>query len=115
MGWIPKRALEVMGYDLKYAPRTAIKSQALADFMAEWTKVQTPTPNIAHEYWTLYVDGSLMGPGAEASIVLISPEGNKLHYTIRLHFLASNNVAEYEGLINGLRISIGLGATRLYV
>jgi ribonuclease HI len=47
-------------------------------------------------------------------MVLISPEGNKLCYTIRLHFLASNNVAEYEGLINGLCIAIELGATRLY-
>jgi ribonuclease HI len=33
---------------------------------------------------------------------------------IRLHFLASNNIAQYEGLINGLRIAIELEATRLY-
>jgi probable phosphoglycerate mutase len=56
-----------------------------------------------------------MGPGAGAGVVLISPEGNKLCYAICLHFLASNNVTEYEGLINGLRIAIELGATRLYV
>jgi ribonuclease H / adenosylcobalamin/alpha-ribazole phosphatase len=55
-----------------------------------------------------------MGPGAGAGVVLISPEGNKLHYMIRLHFSALNNVIEYEGLINGLRIAIELGATRLY-
>ena len=36
-------------------------------------------------------------------------------YAIRLHFSASNNAAEYEALINGLRIAIELGATRLYV
>jgi probable phosphoglycerate mutase len=48
-------------------------------------------------------------------VVLISPDGNSLRYTIHLHFLASNNVAEYVGLINGLRIAIELGATRLYV
>jgi ribonuclease HI len=46
-------------------------------------------------------------------VVLISPEGNKLHYAIHLHFPASNNIAEYEGLINGLRITIELGATQL--
>ena len=34
---------------------------------------------------------------------------------ICLHFSASNNAAEYEALINGLRIAIGFGATRLYV
>jgi hypothetical protein len=46
MGHISKWALEVMGYDIKYAPCGAIKSQALADFIAEWTEVQIPTPNV---------------------------------------------------------------------
>ena len=48
-------------------------------------------------------------------MVLISPDGSRLCYAIRLHFSASNNVVEYEALINGLRIAIELGATRLYV
>ena len=95
--------------------RTTIKSQALADFIAEWTKVQAPTPEISHEYWTLYFDGSVMGPGEGAGVVLVSPEGGKFQYAVRLHFLASNNVAQYEALISGLRIAIDIGATRLYV
>ena len=53
-----------MGYDVKFVPRTTLKSQALADFIVEWTEVQAPTPEISHEYWTLYFDGSVMGPGA---------------------------------------------------
>jgi hypothetical protein len=61
-GWISKWALKLMGYDIKYTPRTAIKSQALADFVAEWMEVQTLTPDVTHEYWTLYFDGSVMGP-----------------------------------------------------
>ena len=36
-----------------------------------------------------------------------------MRYTIRLHFAASNNVAEYEALMNGLRIAIELGIRRL--
>ena len=48
-------------------------------------------------------------------MVLISSDGGRLRYTICLYFLASNNAAEYEPLINGLRIAIELGATRLYV
>ena len=48
-------------------------------------------------------------------MVLISSDGSSLRYAIRLHFLASNNVAEYEALINGLRIAIKLGATWLYI
>ena len=56
-----------------------------------------------------------MVPGSGAGVVLISPDGSRLRYTIRLHFSASNNTVEYEALINGLRIAIELGATRLYV
>ena len=48
-------------------------------------------------------------------MVLISPNGSRLRYAIRLHFSASNNAAEYEALINGLCIAIKLGATQLYV
>jgi ribonuclease HI len=47
-------------------------------------------------------------------MVLISPEGDRLRYAIHLHFPASNNIAEYEGLINGICIAIELRATRLY-
>ena len=56
-----------------------------------------------------------MVPGSGAGVVLISPDRSRLRYAIHLHFLASNNTAEYEALTNGLRIAIELGATRLYV
>ena len=104
-----------MGHDIRYIPRTAIKSQALVDFVAEWTEVQLLALDITHEYWTMYFDGSVMAPGSGAGVVLISPDGSRLRYTICLHFLASNNAAEFEALINGLRITIELGATCLYV
>jgi hypothetical protein len=41
-GRIAKWALELLGQNITYAPRSAIKSQVLADFMAEWTEMQTP-------------------------------------------------------------------------
>ena len=104
-----------MGHDIRYTPRIAIKSQALMDFVAEWTGVQLPVPDVSHEYWTMYFDGSVMAPGSRAGVVLISPDGSRLHYAIRLHFSASKNAMEYETLINGLRITIELGATRLYI
>ena len=46
-----------------------------------------------------------------ARVVLIFPDGRRLRYAIRLHFSTSNNTAEYEALINRLRIAIELGAT----
>ena len=104
-----------MVHDIRYTPRTAIKSQALMDFIAEWTEVQLPVPDVSHEYWTMYFDGSVMAPGSGAGVVLISPDGSRLRYAIRLYFSALNSATEYEALINGLRIAIELGATRLYV
>jgi ribonuclease HI len=61
----------------------------------------------------MYFDGSLMKIGAGAGLLFVSPLGKHLRYIIRLHFLASNNVAEYEALVNGLRIAIELGVRQL--
>jgi ribonuclease HI len=61
----------------------------------------------------MYFDGSLIKTGAGAGLLFISPLGKHLRYVIRLHFPASNNVAEYEALVNGLRIAIELGVRRL--
>jgi ribonuclease HI len=61
----------------------------------------------------MYFDGSLMKTGAGAGLLFISPIGKHLRYVMRLHFPVSNNVAEYEPLVNGLRIAIELGVQRL--
>ena len=92
-----------------------IKSQALNDFIAEWTEVQTPAITEKLEYWTIYFDGSLMIEGAGAGIVLISPTGEHLKYVLQIYFPVSNNTAEYEALLHGLRIAISLGIRRLAV
>jgi ribonuclease HI len=61
----------------------------------------------------MYFDGSLMKTGAGAGLLFVSPLGKHLRYIIRLHFPASNNVAEYETLVNGLCTAIELGVWRL--
>ena len=63
----------------------------------------------------MYFDEFVMAPGSGTRVVLICSDGSRLRYAICLHFLASNNTAKYEALINGLCITIELGATRLYV
>ena len=85
------------------------------DFVTEWTEVQLPTRDVTHEYRTMYFDGSVMAPGSGSRVVLISQDRSRLRYAICLHVSAINNAMEYEALINGLRIAIELGATRLYV
>jgi ribonuclease HI len=112
-GRIAKWAVELMGETLSFAPRKAIKSQVLADFLAEWVDTQLLTAPIQAELWTMYFDGSLMKTGASAGLLFISPLGKHVRYVIRLHFPASNNMAEYEALVNGLRIAVELGVRRL--
>jgi ribonuclease HI len=112
-GRIAKCVVEIMGETIPFAPRKAIKSQVLADFVAEWVDTQLPAAPIQPELWTMFFDGSLMKTGAGAGLLFISPLGKHLRYVLRLHFPVSNNVAEYEALVNGLRIAIELGVRRL--
>ena len=58
----------------------------------------------------MFFDGSLMKTGAGAGLLFISPLGKHLRYVLRLHFPASNNMAEYEALVNGLRIASSWGS-----
>jgi ribonuclease HI len=112
-GRIAKWAVEIMGETISIAPRKAIKSQVLADFVAEWVDTQLPAAPIQPKLWTMYFDGSLMKTGADAGLLFISPLGKHLRYVLRLHFPASNNMAEYKALVNELRIAIELGVRRL--
>jgi ribonuclease HI len=105
--------VEIMGETISFAPRKAIKSQVLVDFVAEWVDTQLPAAPIQPELWTMYFDGSLMKTGAGAGLLFISPLGKHLSYVLRLYFPASNNMAEYVDLVNGLRITIELGVRRL--
>jgi ribonuclease HI len=104
-----------MGQNITYAPRSASKSQVLADFVAESTEIHTPLASIEHESWTMYFDSSVMKEGANVGLVFISPLRVRMEYMVQLYFPVSNNAAEYEALINGLRIAIKLGTKRLEI
>nr|GEV65066.1 hypothetical protein [Tanacetum cinerariifolium] len=82
---LAKYAVELGAYNIAYMPRNAIKGQVLADFLNE---VPVGTGNV--EVW--------------ARLVLINPTGTEYTYTIRLNFASTNNEAEYEALLAGLRI-----------
>nr|GEX48623.1 hypothetical protein [Tanacetum cinerariifolium] len=55
--------------------------------------------------WTLFTDGSSCVDGSGAGLVLTNPEGVEFTYALRFQFAASNNKAEYEALVVGLRIA----------
>jgi hypothetical protein len=114
-GRISKWAVELGALNIDFKPRTTIKSQALVDFMAEWRENQLPTPTERPEHWVMYFDGSLNLEGAGAGVLLISPTGEQLKYVLQIFWKVSNNEAEYEALLHGLRHAASLGIKRLLV
>jgi hypothetical protein len=115
IGRIAKWAYELGAHDIEFQPRTAVMTQALVDFVSEWTEQQVLDNPKATKVWRMYFDGSLKLKGAGAGILFIAPRGEQLKYALQLLFPASNNAAEYEALIHGLNIAISLGIKRLMV
>ncbi|KAI5352107.1 hypothetical protein L3X38_004998 [Prunus dulcis] len=93
-GRVTKWAIKFGAFDIRYQPRTAQKGQA---------------------QWELYVDRPSNHAGAGVRVIFSSPEGVDLKYSMRLDFLASNNVAEYEALVFGLQLAWMLKVRRLAV
>jgi ribonuclease HI len=115
IGRIAKWAYELEAHDIEFRPRTTIKTQALVDFVSEWTEQQVLDNPETAEVWRMYFDASLKLRGAGTGILFIAPGGEQLKYDLQLLFSASNNATEYEALIHGLNIAISLGIKRLIV
>jgi ribonuclease HI len=108
--------IELSPLDIMYEKRKAIKSQILPDFTAEWLELQSAGPPDLSSVWTMYFDSSKRIQGAGAGVVLISPQGDKLKYVLRMSFpQASNNEAEYEALLHEIKMAKACGATRLKI
>jgi hypothetical protein len=101
IGRIAKWACELGAHDIEFRPRTAVKTQALVDFVSEWTEHHVPDNPEATEVWRMYFYGSLKLQGVGAGILFIAPGGEQLKYALQLLFPASNNAAEYE--VHGIR------------
>uniref|UniRef100_A0A2N9FAG7 RNase H type-1 domain-containing protein n=1 Tax=Fagus sylvatica TaxID=28930 RepID=A0A2N9FAG7_FAGSY len=106
-------AIEMSELDVDYHPRTAIKAQALVDFIVEFTH---PDPEeemeVEERYWTIKTDRSSTKEWGRVGVVLISPEGDHFEYVVQLHFPTNNNKAEYESLLIGLRLACEDGGRR---
>jgi hypothetical protein len=113
---IAKWATELSDYHITFEPRTAIKSQVLANFVVDWTRPITQPDPSTEKVWTIHCDGAWCHAGAGAAAVITSPTGVKHRYAARLSFAlesdrCTNNIAEYEAVILGLRKLRALGVT----
>ena len=119
-GRLTKWAIEQGDFDIKFMPRTTIKGQAIANFMAKFT-YPTKTLGVATDklstseghkkddkpidpsnMWSLRIDGSSNVNRSGMGVILESLIEKKISYALRLEFLGSNNEAEYKALLAGL-------------
>ena len=99
-------------FDIRYRPQNVVKGQVLADFVAKFSPKNDleMVYHVENQSWRVFVDGASSAMKAGAGIALITPEGIRLEHSFRLGFKASNNEAEYEALITGLKTAFDLGA-----
>ncbi|GAU23378.1 hypothetical protein TSUD_334260 [Trifolium subterraneum] len=111
VGRMLKWSLELAEFDISFESRKALKAQVLADFVAEMTTSTTSEKN----KWTIFVDGSLNSQGSGAGIILENGDGVLIEVSLGLSFPTTNNQAEYEAFLAGLRLAEDMGAEEIRI
>ncbi|GKU85393.1 hypothetical protein SLEP1_g72 [Rubroshorea leprosula] len=99
---------------ITFQQRSSIRAQALVDFVVECTSA-SETVAFEAEQWTLYVDGSSSSRGSRARAVLMGSRRFRSEHALKFNFEATNNMAEYEALLLGLRLAAELKVRSLQV
>ncbi|XP_052482534.1 uncharacterized protein LOC105781308 [Gossypium raimondii] len=120
-------------FDIVYVSQKAVKWSAIADFLAsraleDYEPLSFDFPNedlmciVAMEEssqegyrWRLNFDGASNAMGNRIGAVLVSPNGDHYPFTCKLDFDCTNNMAEYEACIMGIRAAIEQGIKVLEV
>ncbi|XP_017252905.2 uncharacterized protein LOC108223256 [Daucus carota subsp. sativus] len=107
-------AIELSQFSLTFLPRTAVKAQVLADFVVECNFPENQTTPMETEpeapvesnpeSWILHVDGSSTTERSGAGLILKSPDEFVIKTAISFNFAGTNNQAEYEALLAGLKL-----------
>jgi ribonuclease HI len=119
----PAESPEVQGMDTYFGnfmaevspindPRQRSEIKAFTQPTASIQKSYEPDKN---QIWSLYFDGSKSKEGAGVGCIIIDPAGNKTLLACRLEFECTNNVAEYEALLQGLRKALDMHIQNLIV
>ncbi|XP_064974992.1 uncharacterized protein LOC135618019 [Musa acuminata AAA Group] len=111
----PIESVELGEFDIQYIPRTAIKAQVVADFISELTQPEGEELERVKTGWLLRMDGSSGQKGVGARLVLEAPDGHSLERSLRFGFKATNNEAEYEALLAGLRLAVEMQVGDIHV
>ena len=107
-------AIELSEFDVQYRPRTIVKGQIVADFIAEYTQSEDKGAE-GQRLWSIHMDGSLNQRLGGAGVVIQTPKRDKIECMIRLDFLTTNNEAEYEVLVAGLDLAKAASAENMII
>ena len=107
-------AIELSEFDVQYRPRTAVKGQIVVDFIAKYTQSEDSGVE-GQKLWSIHTDGSLNQCSRGASVVIQTPEGDKIECMIRLDFPTTNNEAEYEASVASLDLAKAVGAENMII
>ena len=119
-GCLAKWSIELGEFNIQFKPRTAIKGQALADFIAEFTyqlqcKELTKQLTQTSSRWHLYVDSSSTKNSSGIGVILVNLDKVKLRCVLCFRFKATNNQVKYEALLAGLRLAKEVSAHYLMI
>ena len=103
-GWMVLWVVKLSEFDIQYHPRTAVNGQVVADFITEFTLMEDQGVEEILQ-WNIHMDRSSNRQMGGTSVVLQTPEGDRIECMIRLDFPTTNNEAEYEALIAGLDLA----------
>jgi len=109
-GRMKKWSLELSEFDIHYESWEALKAQVFADFIVEMT---FPAEEKEEGVWTVFVDGSSNSKGSKAGVIIENDEGIMIELYLGLSFTMTNNTAEYESFLAGLRVAKDLGAKKV--
>ena len=104
-GRLSKWVIELSEHGIVFKNRTTTKSQVLVDFLIELAPELEQDLILPSQNWILHVDRSSTNKGSGAGVQLQSPTGELIRQSFSFGFTASNNEAEYESLIAGLRLA----------
>ena len=107
-------AIKLSEFDIQYRSRIAIKGQAVADFVTEYTQSEGQGAD-GLKQWIIHTDGSSNRHAGGAGVVMQTPEGDKIECMIRLDFPMTNNEAEYESLVARLDLAKAAGVGNVIV
>ena len=96
-------------------PKRPSKHRLWPDFIAEFTFPDEDNPNNDAKRWMIQTNGSSAQKRGGVGVIITTPNGEILKYGVRLIFPATNNEAEYEGILTGLRLGKALEVKNLLI